>query len=394
MGINKNPSTDTPLFNITARPNEHDAVIGRQGQWVRFLHRKICTCVKNGETDMYCKTCNGRGETYYFQSEKQVAEEDSPHFGQNVIYPYWHPITKVIKVQRKLAEIQGGNVNYQVKNFTDKEIYITGSPTPKHYEMIQCTYKFFNLNEKELNIIYVLNENKFEIDLPIDIQNARSNYYGVKNSIAKVVEFTNITKEESYLDNITYAKQHIYLDTTGLTNLEDGDVFYIKLQYAEPEYLATQQLRMDKMLEKWGSDIETGDVDATVPSMVDIKEGDLVTFLISAQTSDFLMKRTRKEYDEIPEFDVIEILENIKDEDEVEYIKDTDFEIREYNNLFWKGNTPAVGKKYNIVFTYKLTYRVFRGNIRHITNENQRFPKNVLLRKYNRVINKEPLVVQ
>jgi len=400
MGNNNKPGGNTPIFLIQARPKEHDAVVERQGQWARILHSQPCTCIKtDGHPSMNCTKCRGAGFVYYFQSEKEVIEENSPHCGQNVINPYWTPITKVIKVQRKLAPIQGGNKNYLIKSFNDDTIYIEGATPPKSSDIIQCTYRYSNLDEKIQSFIYN-GINKFEMNLYIDTVKedmeylARSNAYKVAGDITQIISFINKGQEgniksSNYLSYITFKKQYIYLDTTDIIDLDTNDILEIKVQYSKPELVATTQLTTKRMYEKWGSNIETGDVDAIFQSNVDIKNGDIITFLISNQSKSWLMTRTRKDYDELPEYDVIEILENIIDEDNNKYIKDTDFEIRNYNDLYWIGNKPSDGKKYSIVFSYKLTYIVFNENIKTITNENQRFPKNVLLRLYTRVKNKE-----
>lgn len=401
MGINNKPGGNSPIFKIEARPQEHDAVIDRQGQWARIIHSLPCSCLNNGKINLFCNKCNGRGFVYYFQSEKEVWEEDSPHTGQNILYPFWTPITKVIKVQRKLAEVQGGNKNYKIDSFTDEEIFISGQPTPKHYEIIQCTYRFSNF-ETEYQTFTYNGDNYFKLDLRIDkiFQERKnqddwqslSNAYSVECDINKIIEVKNLTKDITYDLSLTrIKKQYIYLDVDEIT-IDINDKIKITVEYVFPEKVATTQLSSKKMLEKWGSDVESGDVDATFQSWTDIKNGDIITFLISAQSKYSKMKRTRKNYDEIPEFDVIEILEDIKDEDGIIYKRGIDFEIRNYNDLYWIGNKPDQEKIYSIVYSYKMTYIVQAENKRHINNENKRFPRNVLLREYSRVKNKEPKI--
>jgi len=398
MGQLNKPGGNSPIFNIEARPQEHDAVISRQGQWARIIHSRPCTCLKSGKVDLFCNKCNGRGFVYYFQSEKTIWEENSPHTGQNILKPYWTPITDVIKVQRKLSQVQGGNKNYKIDSFNDDSIYISGQPNLKHYEMVQCTYKTSNFEYTYQTFTYN-NNNFFRFDLRVDkIYQERqdqndwqglSNAYGVECDINRIVQIENLTTSVIYPITIaTIKKQYVYIDISTIT-ITNGDKIKISIEYVFPEKVATTQISSKKVLEKWGSDVESGDVDATFQSWTDIKDGDIITFLISAQSKYSKMKRTVKSYDEIPEFDVIEILENIIDEDEVEYKKGIDFEIRNYNDLEWISNKPVTGKVYTVVYSYKMTYIVQTGTKKHINNENKRFPRNVLLKEYSRVKGKE-----
>lgn len=392
MGRNRNPGSDSPIFTIQARPEEHDAVVDRQGQLAKvFLSRPCATCIKNGEVTMYCDVCNGLGVVYFFQSEKEIFEEDSKHYGQNVLYPFWTPITKVVKVQRKLSEVQGGNLNYKVTNFTDNEIYIDGAPVPRHYDILQCTYRYKNLIPYEDTIEFT-GGNIISLYLNLPIQVRRSNAYHVMGDIAKILEVRNITKDEDYTNFVSGFKQKIFFDLNQISTLESGDEIYCKIEYYEPDKIAIREIDITEAKEKWGDDVIEGSVEVTSMSNVYLKEGDVITFPITLLMKSVSIPRTNKPYDELPDFDVVEVVENIIDEDGNIYTKDN-FEIREYNNLHWKGpSIPPSGKKYSAVYSYSLSYIVYKGRVKQITNEDQRFPRSCLVRVYNKLIAKEMVI--
>ena len=384
----RKPGGTQPLFKIEARPNEHDAVIERQGQWARVLHWQPCECIKRGKADIYCEVCGGRGETYYYQSEKDVIDENSPHYGQNVIYPYWIPISSVIKIQRKLHPVQGGNKVYTVDSFTDTEIKIGGAATPKHYEQIHCSYRYTTFDDHTQTFIYS-GLKKFKIDALVDLQKQPvSNAFAVEYDIVQLVSVINETQTIDYTADAYFKKQWIYLKNNIIPNTNDK--ITVILKKCKPEKVATTTLKVNNLAQKWGDDIQIGDTEGLFQSNVHVKEGDLVTFLVSEHVNAINMIKTSKGWDEIPEFDVTRIIENIYDEDKNMYIRNVDFELRNYNDLVWIGNSPAAEKQYSVVFGFKLTYKVFKAMQNKITNEDKRFPSRVLLRLYNRTAAKEP----
>ena len=103
MGTNNHPSFYKPFITVEGRPKEHEAVIRRQGQSVRFLLAKKCPCIKHGKVNLRCSLCNGKGYILDHQKEMEVIDEDSKNTcssGPNKIQTYWTPIISVSKVQK------------------------------------------------------------------------------------------------------------------------------------------------------------------------------------------------------------------------------------------------------------------------------------------------------
>ena len=61
MGQSSHPRANSPVFKIEARPEEHEALIERQGQWARIISTKKCPCITAGKPVLSCTLCYGKG---------------------------------------------------------------------------------------------------------------------------------------------------------------------------------------------------------------------------------------------------------------------------------------------------------------------------------------------
>ena len=93
MGTNTNPGANSG-FVIQGRPQEFNNMIERQGQLVRLIHAKKCSCIKNGHVDLYCAFCKGKGYILFFQEQFDIFQENSPHGAcgdETKVNPYFIP---------------------------------------------------------------------------------------------------------------------------------------------------------------------------------------------------------------------------------------------------------------------------------------------------------------
>jgi len=480
MATNRNAGTDAII--IRGRPDLHEQTLNRQGQFVRLLHARKCACIKNGKADLFCSLCKGKGYRTFFQSDIQVLEENSPHYDDGYVYPYWVPVSSVEKVQKFLAPAYGGNVFYDVEAISSNSIKLVDNGKLAHYfEPLKVTYKYQNSeqvtneNSMHLGLDYLL----YTLASEIDTTKETSNPLQIYGDIISVSRIYNKTQDLTYtLDyfnksliaiqsdlgnvlsiqytgtgtacnltinpvgslattvmggpggenlNITLSGYMTIGDlvnyintissysatllgatgilTTKLNAITSGDNLDIKTVknlkatetpplitdvlevdyiYVKPVLAMVARVKLDNPLEKMAEDIKIGDVMLTLLGSMFVSRGDLFSVMSTILKGQALIIRGRADFDELPAFDVTEIVDKIEDEDGNVYTP-TQFELREYNNLVWTTNTkPAAGKKYGVNYLYRPTYMIYRAETQNVNVGNRRYP----FRAYARLCNK------
>lgn len=396
MAINSHPYYGQTVFKIEGRPLEHEALIQRQGQLSRLVQAKKCPCISQGRAQLFCPLCKGKGYSLNFQREIEVIEENSKHCGDK-IYPFWNPITRVMRVARFLSAIQGGNKDFPILSYTDDEITIdTLGEDLKRYEQLKVTYAYSSANK-------IVNENCIHngtytiktIATEIDTSGITSNPFFVHGDVISVSRVYNVTQVITY-NVLSFARQSIYLDDESGTKPAPliTDILEVDYEFVSPIKVVTSRIDYENALQKWGEDIKEGDVEATLPGSYYIGRGDIITFLTSFFKGQSVIIRGDGEYDEIPQFDVAQILEDIEDEDGVVY-DSSKFELREYNNLHWiTASKPARGKRYSIIYTYRPSYIIYKRQVSMLNAEDKRFPHNVYLRLFDRLTIKDLEIIK
>ena len=390
-----NPSPSDAL-NIQARAPEHEALIRRQGQAARIIQLIKCPCNNNGKPDIYCTLCNGRGQIFRHQKSASVIDENSDHYGCGEVTTYGSPITKAVGIQRRLHESQGGTTVYNITSFDDTKIYFTapgGSCVPKRYEKVQVTYEYslessvISENSSRDSIGYTMHT----IATLIEFNNT-SNPYQINGDLTEVTRIYNKTTDTTY--NVkSFSKQTIVADdeSGAKAAIELTDVLEVDYKYVKPAQIGTGRMQLNNALQKWGEDIKSGDVQAIIPGYYYFSKGDIITFLFPRIRETTVIKRGTGLKDELPQFDVNEIIYEIIDEDGTKYTNDgTKFYLSEYNDLNWvSGQGPATGKKYTVTYLFHPTYRVYKQEIDLMSNENKQFPNLVQLRYMQRFNKKD-----
>lgn len=390
MGTNNNPYSGQSLVNIEARPNEHEAVIERQGQLVKLLQAKKCPCITHGKPKLFCSLCNGRGYKFYFQEKYMVIEENSPHGlcdDLSKIYPFYTPIVNVRKVERITKTCQLNITDYNVASFDDESIMLTaGQDFPKRYEHIKVTYDYKIPNSvtdenSTSDGTYIIHTTGTEMQSTARL----SNPFGVHGDIISVSRVRNVTQAIDY-NVLSFAKQSITLDSESGAKPAplSNDVLEVDYEYVLPIKAIIGRLKLQNSLLKWGEDIKQSDIEATFPGGYYIKRGNVVVLLTAFVTESVIIKRGAGTKDELPFFEVYEILEDIEDEDGTIYTKDIDFKLSEYNDLVWIGSSPNNGKKFSVVLRYHPSYTVYKDEMNTTNAEDKRFPKTVLLRIFKK----------
>jgi len=377
---------------IQARPSEHEAIIRRQGQLARILQLLKCPCLTNGQPNMFCTVCGGRGYLFKYQTEIVVIDELSEYDGYGNLYPFGTPVTRALAVKKFLHSIQGGNVLYTVTGITGgTKVSFNGAALPKKYETVKLTYEYTlersvtNENCLHPRKGYVLNTIGTKLQLPNS-----NNPFNVHGDLISVSRVYNRTTATTY-SVASFNKQTITLSSEGGTKpqIEITDIMEVDYKWLYPPRIGTQRINMNNSLKKWGEELKEGDMESMIPGGYYFSKGDVITFLTPRLRETMVIQRGTGQTDELPQFDVNEIIGDIIDESGVKY-SNAKFYLSEYNDLVWvTGQGPAQGKRYSVTYLYNPSYRIYRNEVNTMTNEDRRFPQNVLLRVMNKFSKKD-----
>lgn len=394
MGQNINPGANSG-FTIQGRPDEFNNMIKRDGQLIRLIHAKKCSCIKNGKPDLWCNICNGKGYDLFFQEEFDIFQENSPHgiYGDlTKINPFYIPITKIRSVQRRLHSSLSSNPNglteYTIDSFNNTEIkLIDNGDLPLRYERIQVTYSFRNYEE-------ILNEDSIHSGSDYKLQTIGTEFklthipdaLNVHGDIISISRVYNVTQDYTYTV-LNYKKNIITLDDeSGSAPIPlSTDILEVDYRYIPVFYAILLQVKTENAVQKWGEDVKIGDVRIILPGYCNIDRGSIITAMTTILQTKQIVIRGSKTYDELPSFDVFEIIGNIEDEDGNEY-NSTHFELQDFNNLVWLSATkPTTGKKYSINYSYRPSYQVYRPQSKTINlGKDGRYPITTFGRFFNK----------
>jgi hypothetical protein len=387
MGTNNNLGITSGVI-LRGDADKYDVSISRRGQWCRLIHSSICPCLTQGHPDIYCTLCNGKGYLSTMQNETQILEENSPHYFGTQVRPFNTPITKVKSVQKWKHPSQGGNEFYSVSSFTNTEITLTDNGIlPKKYEPIKVTYSYSNYNR-------IISENSIHdgtsyklttIATSISTMGDTSNPLDITGDIVKVISIINVTKSITYTIK-SFSKKYIWIDDVGGTVAAPliTDILAVTYDYVAPIKLVVTNVEANNALLKFSEDIKVGDVQVTLPGNIFVNRGDIITPLSTISRNNVTVVRGVGIIDELPGFDITEVIGNIVDINGVVY-GPTLFEIQNYNNLVWLTSTrPAQGIKYTVSYLYRPSYMIYTQQDRTTNLENKRYPHKVHARFLNK----------
>lgn len=395
MGINTNPYAGKSVITIEARPEEHEAAIERQGQSIRLIQAKKCPCINQGKAEMFCDLCKGKGYILGWQTEYEVIDENSPHGdcnNLNKIYPYWIPLLEIKQIQRRLLDIQGGNLFYTVDSFNDIEITLTDNgELPKRHEQIKVTYKYKIQNEvidenSIANGTYIIKVRGTKI-----LTNTKtSNPFNINGDIYSVSKCRNVTQSNYDYTVLSFGKQSITVsDDEGAAPIpQSTDTLEVSYKYTPPLKAGCGKVNPKYAMVKWGEDLKQGDIECLIPGGYFVKRGNIITLLTAFFIESVVIKRGAENKDELPFFDVAEIIGDIIDEEKNEYTS-SDFTLQNYNDLVWGVTKPTQGKKYSVTCRFNPSYMVYKEDPGKVNAEDKRFPQMFLLRIFNRFTTKE-----
>jgi hypothetical protein len=380
--------------------------IERQGQYVRIIRVKKCGCVKNGQPDLFHNLCNGKGYIFDFQPDIEVVEEQSQHFSDGKVYPFYIPITKVRKVMRWIAGHQSWNRFYEVESISaDKKSFklLDDGYLPKTFEKIKVTY-FYKSSE---DIIDEVCDHKngliYTEKTQVSVEEKSSNPYEIHGNIIEVIRVYNETTSETLVVE-SFSKNQIKVVGTPILDpithlpigmdygMVDGDVIKVTYKYVPCTKMIVNHIATQNSVQKYGEDVKIGDAKITSNSSYNMGKGDIITVMSELKKDNQPLTRGSGIFDEVPTFEVYDFEDDITDIDGVLYVKNVDFELFEFNKILWiSSKKPSSGTKYTVSFLYRPSYQIYRNLPQTTSLENVRFPVSSLAKMINKFTIKDIL---
>ncbi len=381
--IDRHAGRQTPVFDISNDPETFIQLINKKGILSRILSTRKCPCqTTSGSPNMYCNLCFGDGQIYEYQRQlfQQDEDSDKSHDG-TTIRPFRIPLLKPVKVERLLAECQGGIKEYPIISFTDEEIKIEPGIDPVlHYEKLRVSYYFdrFTFVENELPVI----EGRVitTINTRYNDEHKSSNFFNVHGDIVQVEKVEDIKTGHIY-SNFTFRKNRIFIsDNEPEPTPQNTSVTYY---YCPPAKILTADVETEEKKEdRWQNVLIEGNCRMALEPWFELSQGDLITLLTPTLYKNEILTHTQN--DKLHEFDIDHISNIIFDQDGNEYINGSDFILTNFRDILWLGNEPDIGKQLSIRYGYHPTFSVWINNPQPNTLENKLYPIIVYSKYWNK----------
>lgn len=365
------PEAGTSVDILLTRSSYEQKILAHS-QYVRWLQAIKCYCLdETGEVDPNCDACRGRKYIYRVQNQISVIGENSPHCADRV-YPINTPIDSV-------QAVRYCNDEYNIVKHDDKEIVISLANVTQRYadpgEQIEVEYTVDVSNDYDGVASYIANSGVVRVPLPP----IRFRDGSVQGEITVVTEVKNVTQDITYTVTGFY-KNEVFI-TVG-TEPDPGDVFNVIVKYVNPFSFLLQGVD-EKINNEDGYVIQGGDAMLSVPYNYYIGDGDVIVQLVGEQRGDAVIEITTAGEDELPAFDVSQILKVVDDSSNT-YVFNTDFILIKGNIIKWiTANRPA--EKYSIQFMYHPAFKIFRMKPNVRTPENQKLPRHAGLVIFDKI---------
>jgi hypothetical protein len=367
VGLGKN----SPIVLSQSRVN-FEALIGRHGQYVRWLIAKKCPCVTTeNEPDIHCEKCGGSGDIYDYQK--------------------YYDDTLQLKVRDTIVELPAENMDCEVLQIFDA--YGNEYQFAKTGAFVEITGGPRVLSQNEI-IQLVIRETRVKTLVSAVLERIGNGYYrvpGVETPPSKVEgvyykaagDVIAIERVENMAGDpvpvLGYRQNMIQVDPE-ITDAETLTAYGIN--YILPFKFVVLSQGANKS-DTGFLKLHDGDAVCTYPYRFNIAENDVLTILSGTMLGKIALAHVNDEADDIiPEFFIskIESLETMARA----YKEGEDFIIAGTNRIHWLGeDSPSVDAIMAITYRYHPTYRVVKNIPNLRTSEDQHIPRKVMLKLFS-----------
>ncbi len=278
----------------------HEALITRQGQWIRWMIGEKCSCILDtGRPDLHCQYCKGDGFKYDFQKSADIYDQDA------VVTSDWvcrvrtedtiNSVISLMDYRREekytIVSVEGNYITFLGERKPYKNEFLKASYTRLLYETLTVDCKYLGNNQFEADI-YILTE-----------------YGEITGDILSVVKIENETKAEEYTVFSFYRNKIITEEPS--IEPEPTDVIKAEITYLPPfKFLVVSQMAR-KTDQEWLAELG-GDASLTFPSYCRVGEGDVITLLIGTQTQKRILTKSTAESDSTVPEEIYALLNELK----------------------------------------------------------------------------------
>ena len=390
MGIDRHVGRGSPTFVVEGNPDSFIRLIKQHGVLSRVCRARKCPCVTvSGSPNIYCKLCKGDGFVYDFQRKFLQADEDSDvKSDRSLVLPFRVPILEPLSVEKLLPPEQGGIVDYNIDSFDAFGIKISapsGKTLPHHFNKMRVSYFFdrYSYVNEERVIVNSTLRTLTTVKTLFDDEHRTSNFQNAHGDITIINKIVSASTGFEYKD-YSFRKNVIILRESDPIPQENDilvDYFFAPATKILPSDLNNQERKG----EKWESALQQGAVKIGLEPWYELSQGDLITFLVPELFREEIIVHSSHSMDNIFEFDVSRVHDEIFDEDGRKYRINIDYILQPYRNIVWIGSQPNPGKKISIRYGYHPTYIIFEDNPQPNALENKQYPVTVLGKSWSKI---------
>ena len=359
--------------SITLDRGNQEQLILRHGQFVRWLKGMQCPNINSvNQHDPKCTLCRN-GYIYYAPDRIKVYNETVLHRG----YMAQTTRKKVIEVDRVEVVTETGNKIFSFTSLIEDDIFRFNGPELTDSEPLSVDYWYdprevFSSCEKFFDGVNIVVS-----DLVTEVPAGGD----VEHNIVSITKVRNVSKQVDIAFD-TFAR-NIVFPTAG-QNISTDDFILVEGTVLEPFTfgLLGQNQKQDRHKEFIQAE---GDATLITPYEFMLGEPDIVTPLLGEQTINQVITRGTTDKDLFNVFEATEIL-RVAGKTGTVFKINVDYKLFGQNQIQWLvgGAAPTAGDSYSIVLKYRPSYTIFTDKSMIRTSENERFPRKVGLKLYDR----------
>jgi len=352
---------NTPIVLKFTRDN-FNAMIGRHGQFVRWLSSNKCPCVgKNKRADENCEFCKGKGISY------------SDMYSSEDIKEYVLKIDGVVELNSPaeiiwVRDLYGNDLDY-ISGECSTILYVLGIVKGKS---VYVKYRTDSRLTGENTPIYI-SPGVYEVGLPVKME------FGTTQGTLYSAVAYNVTQD------IPLTTESVFRNRFTVSPIpEETDEITVTYKYINPLVFGILNQNLTDTDRKWLTDL-SGDAIMIFPQKYLINEEDIIIALNSTIFKNHVFSSTGENEDSLPSFYIDNCFStySIRDGVKVNYEYGTDYVLSGGNKIKWITlNKPLSGETVSINYVYNLTYKVLKDSPNPRTSENNRFPRKVMLKLY------------